>query len=101
MEPDEALRERFLKRPSLGALLFTQGWTFGARLYGWFLLSLVPVVGFVVLGVCFVYGNRLSWKRGGWASWQEYEQRMRRLDQMAVGWICLLVALYVYRKLTT
>ena len=52
IEPDEKRRARYLRGPSLGALLWTQGWTFGARLYLWFLLSLIPIVGFVALFAC-------------------------------------------------
>ena len=48
LEPDEEHRAKYLRGPALGALFFTQGWTFGARLYVWFLFSLIPVVGIVV-----------------------------------------------------
>jgi hypothetical protein len=92
LEPDEAARARFLRGPSLGALLWTQGWTFGARLYVWFLASLVPVVGFVVLFACLLFGRRWSWKYGGWADWDEFRARMRLLDAVALVWLAGIAA---------
>ncbi len=62
--PDDQKKARFLRGPALGALLFTQGWAFGARLYFWFLLSLVPVFGLIALIVGVFFGRRLSWKYG-------------------------------------
>ncbi|MBI2485025.1 hypothetical protein HYW18_02685 [Candidatus Uhrbacteria bacterium] len=94
MEPAEAVRARYLRGPSLGALLWTQGWAFGARLYVWFLLSLVPIAGIVALVVLVLFGRRWSWKRGGWASWEEFQDRMRLLDAIGVCWIATLVIIY-------
>lgn len=94
LEPDEELKARYLKTPSLGALLFTQGFTFGARLYVWFLLSLIPVVGIVALFACLFFGRRWSWKQGGWASWEEYVQRMKIMDGIGIAWIGILLASY-------
>lgn len=98
MEPDEVLRAKFLRGPSLGALLFTQGWTFGARLYVWFLLSLVPGVGIVTLFACLFFGRRWSWKHGGWSSWSEFQTRMRLLDNIAIVWILLLIGIYLWKR---
>lgn len=98
MESDEVTKQRYLRGPSLGALLFTQGWTFGARLYVWFLLSLIPLIGLIVLFVCLFFGRRWSWKYGGWASFTEFRSRMRLLDSIAVGWVLLLIALYIFRR---
>lgn len=94
--PDERRKARYLRGPSLGALLFTQGWAFGARLYFWFLISLIPVVGLVALFVCLVFGRRLSWKYGGWSDWEEYEARMRLMDVIGIVWILILAAVYLY-----
>ena len=98
IEPEAATRERFLRAPSLGALFFTQGWALGARLYLWFVLSMIPLVGFVALAVCFVFGRRLAWKQGGWTDWEEYERRLKHLDWLAVGWIGLLVCVWWLAK---
>src|SRR3989338_933173 len=98
LEPDEIARARYLRGPSLGALFFTQGWTFGARLYVWFLLSIIPIVGIVVLFVCLFFGRRWSWKRGGWTSWQEFQIRMRVLDICAISWLVCLVGVYFWVK---
>ena len=98
MEPDEQRQAKFLRGPSLGALLFTQGWTFGARLYIWFLVSLIPGVGLVALFMCLLFGRRWSWKQGGWASFDEFRARMRLLDLLAIGWIAILLAFYFWRK---
>lgn len=87
MEPDEKIRARYLRGPSLGALFFTQGWTFGARLYIWFLISLIPVAGIVALFACLFFGRRWSWKAGGWSDWSEFQSRMRLLDLIATVWI--------------
>jgi len=97
MEPDEERRARYLRIPSLGALLFTQGWAFGARLYGWFLLSLIPVFGLIALFVCVAFGRRWSWKHGSWGSWEEFIARMRLLDGIALAWVILLAGLYAWR----
>lgn len=98
LEPDEKQRLRYLRGPSLGALLFTQGWTFGARLYVWFLFSLIPVFGIVALFVCLFFGRRWSWKYGGWASWEEFKARMRLLDGLSIAWVLLLIVLYFWRR---
>ncbi len=96
LEPEEQTRAKFLRGPSLGALLFTQGWAFGARLYIWFVFSLIPIIGLVALFVLLIFGRRLSWKQGGWASWEEFRSRMRLLDMIAVGWMVALVAAYLW-----
>lgn len=96
--PDERRKARYLRGPSLGALLWTQGWTFGARLYFWFLISLIPLVGLVVLIVCLFFGRRLSWKYGGWSDWEEYVARMRLMDMIGVAWVAVLAAIYLYFK---
>lgn len=98
MEPDEKKRARYLRGPALGALLWTQGWTFGSRLYIWFILSLIPIVGFVVLFICLIFGRRLSWKNGGWSSWEEYKRRMRVLDIIAGVWIAGSIGAYFYLR---
>ncbi len=91
LEPDAVLQERRLRAPALGALLFTQGWCFGARMYGWFLLSLIPMVGIIVLPIMVLFGRRWAWKAGGWTDWQEFEDRMRLLDVLSAIWIVLLI----------
>ncbi|MFH1252958.1 MAG: hypothetical protein V1664_01345 [Candidatus Uhrbacteria bacterium] len=99
MEPEEKIRAKYLRTPSLGALFFTQGWTLGARLYLLFLFSLIPVVGIPVLVVSSLFGRRLSWKFGGWSDWQEFQKWMKILDIVGVIWISLLVISYfVFKK---
>ncbi len=98
LEPDEVRKARYLKGPALGAMLFTQGWTFGARLYVWFLLSLIPVIGIGALVACLFFGRRWSWKHGGWATWEEFQSRMRVLDTIAIIWVIILIALYMWRR---
>ncbi len=98
LEPDEVRQARYLRGPSLGAMLFTQGWAFGARLYLWFLLSFVPVVGLIVLFALLIFGRRWSWKHGAWASWDEFTKRMRLLDLIAVIWVLILVGIYFWAR---
>jgi len=94
LEPEERIRARYLRGPSLGALLWTQGWAFGSRLYLWFLLSLVPVVGLALIFVLLIFGRRLSWKQGGWGSWDEFVMRMRVLDALGALWLVVLIVSY-------
>ncbi|MBI4435759.1 hypothetical protein HY630_03745 [Candidatus Uhrbacteria bacterium] len=96
--PDERRKARFLRGPSMGALLFTQGWTFGARLYFWFLISLIPAFGLVALGVCVVFGRRLSWKHGGWSDWEEFQARMRLMDIVGMVWVAMLLGAYLWAR---
>lgn len=96
--PDDQHKARYLRTPALGALLFTQGWTFGARLYFWFLLSLVPVFGIIALIACLIFGRRWSWKYGGWSDWETFEARMRRMDVVGVVWVAGLVGVYLYAR---
>jgi len=96
--PDDLRKARYLRTPALGALLFTQGWAFGARLYFWFLLSLVPVFGLIALFVGVFFGRRLSWKYGGWADWEEFTNRMKIMDLIGVAWIFILGAIYFYAR---
>lgn len=99
LEPDEKIRAQYLRGPSLGALFWTQGWTFGSRLYVWFLISLIPVAGFVALFACLLFGRRWSWKYGGWTDWEEFRARMRLLDGIAIVWIAgLTIGWYLLRK---
>jgi hypothetical protein len=100
LEPKEEEQKRYLKGPSLGAIFFTQGWAFGARLYLWFLLAFIPIIGFVVLFILFFFGRRLSWKTGGWQDWESFRKRMSLMDKIAIGWILLLVGIYFYRRYT-
>lgn len=94
LEPDEKIRARYLRGPALGALFFTQGWTFGAKLYLWFVISFIPIAGFVALFACFFFGRRWSWEQGGWASWEDFQKRMRTLDIIATIWITGLVLIW-------
>lgn len=94
LEPEEAARARYLRGPALGALLWTQGWAIGARTYLWFLLSLVPVIGIVSLIFLTLFGRRISWESGGWASWEEYKSRMRMMDIIGLVWIGILIVIY-------
>ncbi len=98
MVPDEQLQDQYLKTPSLGALLFTQGWAFGSRLYVWFLISLIPGVGLVALFACLFFGRRWSWKYGGWDSWQQYTQRMKLMDHLGMIWIGVLFTSYLWTR---
>lgn len=101
LEPDEKIKARYLRTPALGALLWTQGWTFGARMYLWFILSLIPVVGLVALIVCVIFGRRWSWKQGGWSDWETFHQRMRLLDAVAVIWIIGVIIMWLYLRQAT
>ncbi len=100
IEPKEKAQARYLRGPSLGALFFTQGWALGSRQYLWFVLSLIPIVGVTSLIICTFFGRRLSWKTGGWSSWEEFRQRMRTLDIIGVIWILILVAVYLIARYT-
>lgn len=95
LEPDEKRQARYLRGPSIGALFFTQGWAFGARLYAWFLLSLVPVFGIIALFACLFFGRRWSWKYGGWSDWEEFTRRMRMMDIIGGAWVAILIASYL------
>jgi hypothetical protein len=94
LEPEAEARASYLRRPSLGALLWTQGWAFGARTYLWFVVSLVPIVGVAALIILVIFGRRISWSRGGWASWDEFQSRMKMMDVIGVIWILMLVVIY-------
>lgn len=98
LEPNEERKARYLRRPSVGALFWTQGWTLGARLYLWFVLSLVPVVGVVALVACVLFGRRWSWKYGGWRDWEAFTDRMRLLDALSAIWITGLVVAYFWLR---
>jgi hypothetical protein len=100
LEPEEETKKRYLKTPTLGALLFTQGWTFGARLYFWFILSLIPAVGIAALILCVIFGRRWSWKYGGWSSWETFQERMKLMDFLGVMWITILAVIYLFARLT-
>lgn len=98
MEPEEKTRAKYLRVPSLGALLFTQGWTLGARLYLFFLLSLIPIVGIPVLVICTLFGRRMSWKFGSWSDWDEFQKWMKIMDLVGVAWIVILAIVYFWFK---
>ena len=95
-QEEEERKKSYLRWPSLGALLWTQGFSFGARLYILFIMSLIPVVGFAALGVAFLFGRKRSWKYGQWDSWQEFTQRMRLLDMLGAAWVAILITVYFF-----
>ncbi len=101
LEPDEVHQARYLRGPALGALLFTQGWAFGARLYLLAILSCIPIVGIPVLGGSLLFGRRLSWKYGGWPSWEVFQARMRLLDVLGMAWILALLGAYFFFRFHT
>jgi hypothetical protein len=64
------------------------GWNWGAFLLNWIwgignntyiaLLTLVPVVGFVMIFVLGAKGNRWAWKNGRWDSVEQFKRVQRR-----------------------
>lgn len=88
--------ERYLKRPSLGGLFWTQAYAFGTRQYMWFILSILPITGFVALPAMFVFGRRWSWKVGGWKNFEEFKKRQVLMDGIGVAWILFLVSIWAY-----
>lgn len=98
LEPQEAARARYLRGPSLGALFFTQGWAFGARLYLWFLLSLIPIVGLAILPLLVLFGRRLAWTMESWESWDDFTSRMRLMDIIGVIWLTGLIIVYFWLR---
>ncbi len=98
LEPAEESMKRYLRTPSLGALLWTQVWAVGARMYFWFVLSLIPIVGFVPLIVLTIRGRQLSWNAGQWESFEVFKRRMRILDIVALVWFGILVGVYLYMR---
>lgn len=98
LQPDDQRKAAYLRTPSLGALLFTQGFTFGSRLYVWFLLSLMPVIGIAALILCVFFGRRWSWQQGGWSDWEEFTQRMKLLDAVGVAWVTFLLISYLLAR---
>ncbi|KKT70096.1 MAG: hypothetical protein UX09_C0057G0009 [Candidatus Uhrbacteria bacterium GW2011_GWE2_45_35] len=99
LEPEEKTRAKYLRTPSLGALFFTQGWALGARLYLFFALSLIPIVGIPILVITTLFGRRLSWKLGGWSDWGEFQKWMKIMDVVGICWLIFLVILYfVFKK---
>lgn len=98
--PEEEDIERYLRRPSLGGLLWTQAYAFGTRQYGWFVLSLIPFVGVVALLVMCIFGRRRSWEIGGWESFEEFRRRQRLMDGFAYVWVAILVGLYLLARYT-
>ena len=96
IEPNEETKKKYLRGPSLGALFFTQGWAFGARLYIWFILSLIPFFGLIVLLLCFFFGRRWSWQYGGWSDWGEFQDRMKLLDIIAIFWVLGLIGVWYF-----
>ena len=94
LEPMEAEKDRYLHRPSLGGLLWTQAYALGTRQYLWFVASLIPGVGFVALFAMSLYGRRWSWRMGGWESFSAFQERQRLMDGSGFGWICALIVTY-------
>jgi hypothetical protein len=92
---EEKQIERFIKRPSPGGLFFTQAYAFGTRQYLWFIASLIPILGFVALGVMFLFGRRLSWRFGGWDSFEEYKKRQTTMDVVSCVWLAILLSAYL------
>jgi len=98
LESAEESMKRYLRTPSLGALLWTQVWALGARMYFWFILSLIPIVGFVPLIVLTIRGRQLSWNTGQWENFEVFKRRMRILDIVALVWLIIIVGVYLFIK---
>jgi hypothetical protein len=88
--------ERFINRFSVGGLFWTQAYALGTRQYVWFILSILPITGFVALPAMFVYGRRWSWHVGGWESFDEYKKRQILMDRIGMVWFGLLLLIYLY-----
>lgn len=65
-------------------------WALGNRLYGWALLSIIPLVGLFPWIVLTLVGRCMSWERGGWKSFDQFYQRQRVL-KIIISIIILLV----------
>ena len=95
--------QRYLNRPSLGGLLWTQAYALGTRQYLWFVLSLIPLVHLVAMGAMAFYGRRWSWNVGGWATFAQFKRRQRIMDVLAVIWtvfwltVLVLLAVLLWR----
>lgn len=96
--PKEKQIEKFLKRPSPGGLFFTQAYALGTRQYMWFIISLIPIAGFVALGAMFLFGRRWSWHVGGWDNYEQYKKRQRLMDTIAYIWLAILILGYLYLR---
>lgn len=96
--PEDEVMQRYLKRPSPGGLFWTQAYALGTRQYLWFILSLIPIVGFVALGAMFWFGRRWSWEVGGWENFAEFKKRQQLMDGLAYGWLALLIGAYLYTR---
>ncbi|HJN84773.1 MAG TPA: hypothetical protein QF873_00455 [Patescibacteria group bacterium] len=96
--PKEEVMERYLRRPSPGGLFWTQGYALGTRQYMWFVVSLIPIAGFVALGAMFIFGRRWSWHVGGWSSFDEFKKRQRLMDTLAYVWFGGLVLVWAYLR---
>lgn len=90
--------ERYLKRPSLGGLFWTQAYAFGTRQYLWFILSILPITGFVALPAMFLFGRRWSWRVGGWENFETFKKRQLLMDRIGIAWIILLALIYAYLR---
>lgn len=88
--------ERFIRRPSVGGLLWTQAYAFGSRQYIWFVLSILPLTGLIALPAMFLFGRRWSWHKGGWESFEEYKRRQILLDRIGTAWVLLLMVMIFY-----
>lgn len=96
---NEVVMERFLRRPSPGGLFWTQAYAIGTRQYLWFVVSLVPIAGFVALFAMFFYGRRWSWKVGEWESFEEYRRRQILMDRIGYGWLAVLLIGYIILRI--
>ncbi len=87
--------ERFVRRLSPGGLFWTQAYAFGTRQYVWFILSILPITGFVALPLMFVFGRRWSWRVGGWESFEVFKRRQQLMDRIGIAWIAFLILVYI------
>lgn len=88
--------ERFVKRLSPGGLLWTQAYALGTRQYLWFVLSILPITGFLALPAMFIFGRRWSWRVGDWNSFDEFKQRQKLMDRIGIAWVLFLLLVYLY-----
>lgn len=57
------------------------------------LLSIVGGLEFISL-IIFIYGRRLSWKKGKWKSFEEFQKRLIILDKITIVFIIILAIIF-------
>lgn len=81
---------RYIEGASFTAFFFTPIWAFANRLYGWGIVSLLPIINMIIPFYLAFKGRGIAWTTSNWGSVMEFRHRQKTAAYIA-GLVVLIV----------